>query len=319
MDTVIHPNLKLLSHSSSVLLHKCPRKFQLYRLMKKVVDDTVVEPHLDFGHWVGRGIQHYLITGNYNAAVMEMFTYCRGDLFDDDGKRDNKTFFHALVALDKFVEFRQTELQHYEVLQLTDGTYATELGFILECFDGFTYRGLLDALLINSLTNELVVLECKTSKYKNVHEAQYKNSGQGLGYSLITDIISQQLTAQGREVGSSWKVLYPIYKAGALEWEAFYFPKSNTERSRWLQTLIRDIQHIAEYAAEDYFPMHGENCYDFFRPCEYFGVCDMSDGALIGPLEAVKVVKDDEKKYAYRFKLEDVILSQQIKVTETEG
>lgn len=313
---VIHPNLKLLSASSSTLLHKCPRKFQLYRLLKVEKDPDTVEPHLDFGHWVGEGIQTYFVTGDYNKALMAMFLYNAGDLFSGDDKRDNKTFWHAIIALDRFVEFRHTELQHYDVVVL-DGKPAAELGFNLTCLDGFSYRGFLDLLLINNLTNELTTLECKTTKFKNVHEAIYKNSAQGLGYSLVTDIVAQKLTAEGRPVGSSWKVIYPVYKAGAMEWEAFYFNKSHANRARWLQLLLRDIQHIAEYAEADAFPMHGESCFDFFRPCEYFDLCDMHDSSLWPKgQQHVKELKDDPARYTYNFDLLAVIEAQQNKLEQ---
>lgn len=313
----MHPNLKLLSASSNVLLHKCPRKFQLYRMMKLAKDPDAVEVHLDFGHWVGEGIQQYLVTGSREKAMMAMLRFNKGDLFSEDGQRDKKTFWHALVALDKFIELRHSELQHHELVRLNSGP-AVELGFILNCIGDFSYRGFIDALLRNTITNELVVLECKTSKFKQVHDAQYKNSGQGLGYSLVVDAISAQLTAAGTPVGSAWKVMYPIYLAGAFEWELKMFPKGNSQRARWLSNLINDIQRVAEYAENNHFPMHGENCYDYFRPCEYFEVCEMSDSVLIGDEEKVAKLVDDESRYSFRFDMMELVAAQQAKLAEQE-
>jgi len=313
----MHPNLKLLSASSNVLLHRCPRKFQLYRMMKSLKDPDAVEVHLDFGHWVGEGIQQYLVTGSREKAMMAMLMFNKGDLFSEEGQRDKKTFWHALVALDKFMELRHSDLQHYELVHVADAP-AVELGFILNCVGGFTYRGFLDALLRNKLTNELVVLECKTSKFKQVHDAQYKNSGQGLGYSLVVDAISSQLTAAGTEVGSAWKVMYPIYLAGSYEWDLKMFPKGSSQRARWLSNLINDIQRVAEYDENSHFPMHGESCYDYFRPCEYFEVCEMSDSLLIGPEEKVKLIVDDEKRYSFKFDMMELVAAQQAKITDTE-
>ena len=315
----MHPNLKLLSNSSLVTVHKCPRKFQLYRMMKLIVDEDVTEIHLDFGHWVGEGIQQYLVTGSREKAMIAMLLFNKGDLFDDDEKlwKDKKTFWHALVALDKFIELRHSELQHYTLVDLHTGP-AVEVGFILNCIGGFTYRGFLDAILLNKLTNELVVLECKTSKFKSVHDAQYKNSGQGLGYSLVVDAIVPILQASGVEVKSSWKVLYPIYLAGAFEWETKWFTKNNSQRARWLSNLIHDIQHISEYVENEHFPMHGESCYDYFRPCEYFGLCEMSDKSLIGPIDKVKVLVDDDSRYSFKFDMMDLVKAQQEKLAAQE-
>lgn len=315
----MHPNLKLLSASSLNLAHTCPRKFQLYRMAKGVDAEQEGQRHLDFGHWVGYGIQQLLIHENVDRAMFETFLFNKGDIFDDNSgaEKDAKTFWHALIGVEKFNSLRIGELQHYDLVVLDTGP-AVEVGFILDCIGGFTYRGFIDGLLINRLTNELVVLECKTSKYKQVHDAQYRNSGQGLGYSLVVDAIAAKLRAQGREVASSWKVMYPIYLAGAMEWDIKWFHKSNAQRARWLMNLIIDIQHLSEFVEADYFPMHGESCFSFFRPCEYFELCEMKDSSLIGPIDKVPPLVDDESRYSFRFSMEELIAAQQAKLDEVD-
>lgn len=311
----IHPNCCLLSNSSCILLHKCPRKFQLYKLLKRV-DQDISNVDLDFGSWVGIGIQEYLVTGDEDAAAFKMMLSCKGDINDEAGERSKKTFGHALIALSKFVQLRNEELQDFDLVYLANGNPAIELGFILTCINGFTYRGFLDALLVNRITNELVVLECKTTKFKNIHEAVYKNSGQGLGYSLVTDAIASQLSTLARPIKSAWNVLYPIYKCGDASWEIFEFRKNNTQRAVWIQDLLIDIKQVQDYEEASHYPMRGESCYDFGRVCDYFDVCDMSDKVLIGPLEKVEVQKERADKYAFKFDLMELIAAQSAKMVE---
>lgn len=298
----IHPNLKLLSHSSDTLLHKCPKKYELYKLGGKL-DGEDNDQHLTFGDVVGVGVQDYLLHSSVNSAALTMFMRWHKMLDDEDGVRDKKTFWHCLYALDKFEGLRNSQLSHYE-LAAFNGKPALELGFSIDLGDGFFYRGFLDALFIDKIRNSLKVYEGKTTKFRNIHAAMFQNSGQGLGYSLVVDAISKQL---GMELGSSYDVLYAVYKTGAYEWETFNFSKSHTQRAMWLKNLLRDKQHIAEYAWDDYFPMHGENCFDFFRPCPHFGSCEISSW-LQYPKPVLTV--DDQSKYQFHFTLEELIDAQ---------
>lgn len=300
----IHPNFKLLSNHSSVLQHKCPKKFELYRLKGlQGKPDEDEDGHLTFGDMVGKAVQDYLTNGDIQRATFNLFCGWPVSIDDDRGVDAKKTFWHALYALDKFSGFRKTVLSNYNLV-LVDGKPATELGFIIDLGDGFTYRGFLDALLYDTILKKLIVLECKTTKYKNVHEANYKNSPQGLGYSLVLDAIAKLL---GIDQGASYKVLFPVYKTFAYEWELFTFPKSYTERAQWIRNILRDKQHIAEYALDGYFPMHGENCYDFFKPCTYFGVCSLGRDLLV-PNPKVQV--EDMSKYPFKFTIDEIIEAQ---------
>lgn len=300
----IHPNFKLLSHSSCVLFHKCPKKFELYKLLgKDGKEDEDTDGHLTFGEIVGTGIQDFLITDSLDRATFNTFLRWPGTIDDENGELSKKTFWHAIYALDKFSSFRKTALARYSLVTV-DGKPATELGFSIDLGDGFFYRGFLDALLYNNLTSKLAVLECKTTKYKNVHEANYKNSGQGIGYNTITDTIARKL---GIEQGASYEVLYPVYKTFPFEWELFPFSKNYSDRAMWIRNLLRDKQHVAEYAMDGYFPMHGENCYDFFRPCTYFDTCTLSRNLLV-PNPVLKIEKSE--KYPFKFSLEELINSQ---------
>lgn len=302
----IHPNLKLLSNNSSVLSHKCPRKYELYKLWppEQSTEDEDDE-HLNFGTVVGLGVQEYLRSSDERASKFYLFMAWNKFLDDAGGERSKKTFWHALHALERFIGFRKTALSKFK-LAYFNGQPATELGFSIDCGDGWFYRGFLDALLIDETNNELCVYEGKTTKNKDIHEAVYKHSGQGLGYSLLIDALAKLLGFGSS--GSSFKVRYAIYKSFAYDWELLVFNKTFTQRALWIKNIMLDKERITKYAEDGYFPMYGENCYDFFRPCKYFGICEMSNKYLVGENPVVKV--DDESKYPFKFNLMELIEAQ---------
>lgn len=311
---LIHSNLKLLSHSSSVLLHKCPRKYELYKLLPfdlRDMDEDDPDNHLGFGTLVGEGVQHYLQFDNEKKAAFQTFLNWKGDIDDDNGERKKKTFWHALYAVDKFTGFRKTALANYD-LAYFDGKPAIELGFSIDLGDGFFYRGFLDALLIDRVKRVLVPLENKTTGTREVHEATFKHSGQALGYSLVLDAIASQL---GQELGSSFKVLYCIYKTPSYEWELMPFAKTFTQRATWIKNLLVDKETVIRYAQDGFFPMHGESCYDFFRECKHFGTCEMSNKFLLAG--EIDERKEDESRYQFKFHINDLIDAQLAMHAET--
>jgi len=271
-------------------------------MLKPIQDPTDI--HLNFGSVVGIGTQTYLVTNSEEKALFSMFLAWKGELWSEDGTKAKKTFYHAMMALDAFTTWRHTELADYDVVYI-DGAPAIELGFSIECIEGFTYRGFLDALLINKKTNQLRVYEGKTTGTWNTSEAMYKNSGQGLGYSIMIDKLAQLLH---KDYTSDYEVFYAVYKCADREWESFSFRKSHTQRALWIRNLLRDIQHIIEYGEEEHFPMHGENCMAFGKPCEYFNVCEMKDTTLIRKEPPEQI--DPEEKYPYKFSLLEIVNNQ---------
>jgi hypothetical protein len=300
----IHPNLKLLSHSSTLTLHSCPRKYELYKLTPPRAQDEDGDEHLNFGSLVGLGTQEYLVHGDYNRTIMKMFTSWKEMLDDEKGEKAKKTFWHALGAIDNFIGIRSGPLSNFDVVYF-DNKPAIELGFSVDCGDGFFYRGFLDGLLLDKRRHELVVYEGKTTTGTALHEAMYQHSGQSLGYSLVVASIARKL---GLEVGASYRVIYSVYKSKVYEWELMPFVKNHTQRALWIKQVLVDKQHIVEYATDNYFPMHGESCYSFYRPCPHFGLCEMSNQNLIGDKVAVR--EDNPAKYQFHFSLKQLIEDQ---------
>lgn len=313
-DGSIHPNLKQLSHSSDNLLHACPRKYELYKLLPHVpglVEED--DHHTAFGSTVGIGIAELLTSRSINKATLLALTSWSNLLDSDDGERDRKTFWHAIHALNRFQGYQATELGHMELASL-NGRPATEIGFTIEAGDGFSYRGYIDAVLRDTRTSELVVYENKTTKSRVINEATFKNSGQALGYGLILDKIASQM---GMVLKSSYRVIYGVYKTGEMDWEFLKFMKSHTQRARWIKNLLINKQFIADRAADNYFPMHGESCYSFFRQCPYFGICEVGNDKMF-PRGNAAVKLERKEKYDFQFDLLEIIDSQLKKQEEEE-
>jgi len=258
----IDPRLKLLSHSSRTTLHKCPRKYQLYRLSATQVamaDQKEVEQGVTFayGKAVGIGVQSTMEDKTDDQIYLDTFLEWDTGLLDENPKQ-KKSFWLAIWAVQKFMVLRtQGFLDEYELVYY-QGKPAVELSFQIVLPNGYKYRGFVDAVLRHKVTGEIMVLENKTSS-GTANSAMFKNSGQALGYSVVLDILFPEM--------SSYIVLYLVYETKTMEYVELPFTKSLLQRALWLQELLIDTQLVTLYDSFDTYPMHGEACYDFFRDC----------------------------------------------------
>jgi len=186
----IDPRLKLISHSSRTTLHKCPRKYQLYRLSSQTITtDELKETEqgvtFAYGKAVGVGIQSTMESKSIDQVYIDTFLEWDVDLLDET-PRQKKSFWLALFAVQKFIALRDNGFLDCYELVYYQGKPACELSFQVLLPNGFKYRGFIDAVLRHKTTGAILVLENKTSS-GNANSAMYKNSGQALGYSVILD------------------------------------------------------------------------------------------------------------------------------------
>jgi len=302
----IDPRLKLLSHSSRTNLHKCPRKYQLYRLSSTTVsmtEEKEIEQGVTFayGSAVGVGLQSTMEGKTEDQIIMDTFLEWDVDLLDNN-PRQKKSFWEALFAVQKFMKLRAEEdfLDEYELVYY-DGKPAIELSFQIHLPNGYRYRGYVDGVLRHKETGEILVLEAKTSS-GTANPTMYKNSGQALGYSVVLDILFPELSA--------YKVLYLVYETRTHEYVQLYFEKSLLQRALWLQELLIDTRHIELYEEFETYPMHGENCLDFFRDCEYLGLCTMQTENMTKPLTQEILDKIADDTYMFEVDFFDLVQSQ---------
>jgi len=298
----IDPRLLLLSHSSRNTLHKCPRKYQLYRMnsLEQESADCLANDYqqltFDYGHVVGEGIQGILQGTSVDSLLLDGFLHWNVDIILRNPKQ-NKSFWEACLAIQQFKSIVDNGyLDDYELVYYTDSEGntkpAVELSFRINMPNGFKYRGFIDAVLRHKVTGAIVVLEDKTTSYREVNNAQYKNSSQAIGYSIILDTIYPGL--------SSYTVLYLVYSTPLKEFIELPFEKSSLQRALWLTELLLDCKQVELYEAFNTYPMHGESCYDFYRECEYLGLCTLNTTNLVKPLTQA-MLDNIEAKEVYDF------------------
>lgn len=301
----IDPRLLLLSNSSCSILNKCARKFQLYRLNSLSASSETEEQTLtfDFGAAVGYGIQNILQGKSIESTLFDIFVSWKGDI-EYINTKQSKSFWEALLAVQQFKTIKDSGyLNDYELVYWK-GKPAVELSFRIKLPNGFMYRGFIDAVLKHSLTNAVVCLENKTTSYRNVNPAQYKNSGQALGYSVVLDHIFPKL--------SSYQVLYLVYTTPRKEYIELPFDKNGLQRAEWLTEKLMETKKIEMYEELDHYPKNGDFCYDFYRECDYLGLCTLSTERLIKPLtkSMLREIEEQESNYDFDLDFFDLVESQ---------
>lgn len=296
------PRLQLLSYSSLLTLHSCPRRYQLYKLGTQAEDndaDGSQNVTFAFGHIIGDGVQQIFAGTSLDDVILNMFLGWHADLEDANDKQ-KKSFYLAVAAILKIHHMRQCGfLDDWEVMEYR-GKPAMELGFRITLPDGFRLRGYVDAVLRNRTNGKIMVLECKTSSASSINPITYKNSAQAVGYSVVLDVIAPEI--------SSYDVLYLIYLSKGMEYETYTFPKSYLQRALWVQELLLDIETIKLYDNSGIYPMRGESCFSFYRECEYMNTCTLKTQHLTQPYDPA--VPLDKEEYDVELTLMDLVNAQ---------
>ena len=308
--------LKYMSYSFNETLYICPRRFELDKLASRRSNNF----DFAFGHAVGAGTQKMMETGgDLTASIWEAFLFWDLELDDGSGAAKKKTFWFACAAVDSFSLLMNGPLKDWEVA-VFNGKPAAELSFRVDLGDGFGYFGHVDSALRNKTTGSLGVFEGKTTGLTNIDEAMWKNSNQSVGYSLILDTIAEQM---GLPEGNRYDVFYPVYKCGSMSWELLSFAKTYLMRADFIKSLLMDKEIISMYIAHGKFPKRGSGCYNFFRRCQHFDVCDMSNKMLLpkdGTVDRSEGVYGGlDEEHDFHFTLEQIIDAQIRRVSNSLG
>jgi hypothetical protein len=254
--------INCLSYSTQLTLHGCPRRFLLDKLTAEAHSEQTSNVDFLFGHAVGAGVQNFLATQDADKAIFEAFISWKGDLFIEGSQRKRKSFWYAMTAIQQFASLNI--LDGWKLAVMGNGQPAIEVAFSLNLENGYRYLGHIDVILEKD--GEFKILELKTTSATAVDEATYKNSAQAVGYSLVLDALKGK---------PNYTVMYLVYKTSAQEFEILEFFKTRIQRASWLLQLQIDCNILDTFRQIDFYPMHGESCHNFFRQCEYFGMCDM--------------------------------------------
>lgn len=306
------------SYSLLTNLHECPRRFELDKLQANSevpLDGTDVNLDFAFGHAVGAGIQTFAATKNLLAAQLAAFLAWRAphdaEKIDKRGNSTGKSLAHATYAVEKFAWFWQQELDEWEVVRLPNGKAATELAFAVDMQNGMYHFGHVDTVLRNKQSGSLAVWEGKTTQKELIGEAEYANSTQALGYSVIVDAIAQQIGATGTE----YEVFYIVYSAKTRNFQLLPFGKTRAQRAEWLQDVLLDQANIKTYQRIKFYPKRGESCVNQWgRTCHWFGNCTMHNESLFPGVEAPELSDvHGVESLDFLFTLDELVKSQQQK------
>lgn len=269
------PGVVNLSYSRLQNFHACPRKFFLREVVSADAGFSG-NVHTAFGSAFGAGVQEVLRSGNLQLGLLAAFA--SWDVgFSEEDKRSSKNIWTALMGVEKFYNHIYPELQEngYE-LATYKGKPGIELFYLIWYGDRYNDQGHIDIVLHNKRTNKLVVLELKSTS-KVSHPADWQNSEQTLGYSVVLD-------AMAREVGASagWEVEYLIYNPSpkldnpedGFGFTNYTFTKDSMIKTEYLIGRLMDIKSIELMFEHGYFPKRGNACISWNRVCDYFGRCD---------------------------------------------
>ena len=305
MNPSIDPRLQNLSYSGLLTFHTCPRLFQLEKLNAQVdaEEDYEASVTFAFGHVVGLGIQLHFEGFSEDQIYWRLFLHWAPDL-QATNEKQKKSFWLALGAIRNFLSMRAHGYLSEWELVYQDSKPATELSFVITLPNGFRYRGFVDGVLRHKVTGEIMVLEVKTTSATNLNPAQYKNSAQAVGYSVVLDHLFPEL--------SSYEVLYLVYCTKSLEYTSLPFTKSYLQRALWIQELLLDVELITLYESRGVYPMHGESCLQYYRECKFLQTCTMSTSLLTSPEtpESVEKRLQKESEYQIQVTVEELIQAQ---------
>jgi hypothetical protein len=308
----LHKHKNVVSNSILSSLHSCPRRFiqEKIKANNRELQGLPEQPNIDFvfGHSVGAGVQCYLAFDcNIEYGIFAAFLAWRYDF--DFGREDyyarkKKTIERALLAVQIFNHWWTANFSEWEIYRLPDGKPAVELSFCID-FGKYKYFGHIDLILRNKRTGRIAIGENKTTGYSNPHPAVYQNSGQALGYAIVLDKIVGQL--------ADYDVLYYAYSSVGEEWHHFPFAKTTAAKLEWVQDRFIDNGHVEQYFKLQHFPKNGGSCFQFNRPCQFFGDCDIVDRKR---MEALPVLDDVDAGYPVDFcvHVNDIIVQQAEKV-----
>lgn len=269
---VREPGVINLSYSRSKTLHECPRKFQLKE--KYATGVRTGNVHTAFGHAYAAMVQTYFQTLDFERSIVAgAAAWDLPDLWEEPPAKSAKCFEEVLIAFDCFIHqiYPIYFEGQWEIAKL-DGLPAVELVYYLAIGDKFAQQGHIDLILQHVSDGSLCVWEIKTSE-RITHPAQWSNSAQTETYTVLGDEIAHRYGLHNK-----YQVGYIIYNPKQEEnagHTVYHFPKPATAKIDCINTILLECTQIQSYEEAGFYPKNGDACYNFYRACELYGVCDM--------------------------------------------
>lgn len=301
-----------LSHSTMQMIRGCERRFQKAKLLRTTAprDES---PAMSFGKGYGAGVQHYLVLrteGYSEAESLDAAIYvCWASYFPslEDDKRFQERAIMLLIRAQPFLEARLREVDIAEF----NGKPASELSFKLEISDRYYYVGYLDLVTRSKETGRYSVVDIKTTSMRGDDLRPYfRNSDQGLSYSIVLDtIVGSELAA--------FDVSYWLTQLSYAKAELFNpthhemtFPYTIKDRFDWFLKLYLDVNYISALEQMTAYPKRGNNCMSFNRVCNFYHECNQT------ALDQPQVYVPDETEYDFTFELSDLLANHEKRLAE---
>lgn len=295
-----------LSESTLNLFNACERKFQLIRMLNTGSSEYTSSPATVRGNALGAGVQMYLLTGDMDRALAAAWLAYWPDLENRPELSCARTLNNLRAAQAQLDAIRE----RYEVA-VFDGKPAIELSFRLDTHTRWYDVGYIDVVMWDKKLKMFVVFELKTTGYNMLDlRPLYKNSSQALGYSIVLDKIAG---SEQNRFGVVYLVIRDKRSDPVPDVYLFEFPKTLTDRLRWFVTLGLDIERLERLSALGIFPMRGNSCVRFNRPCQFFGSCHMTSWD-----DDPRTVPPDTIEYQFRYNLQELIDSHLARVGREE-
>lgn len=309
------PRLKLTSYSSGLLLNGCLRKYQLTKLGSNGrANDHMTQLTYDFGHAVGEAVVDLLCGQTKEQVLWKLFCSWPNHIFFENEKQ-KKSLWHVVYAIEQFLLAREAGLlEDYELVYLDSGKPAAEVSFKIIFPNGFIERGYIDMILRHKYSGKYCIFDNKTSSARYLNSDQYTNSMQALGYSVVLNKIDPG------QVEVDYTVFYLVWMTFLERWEQFEFPKSEVHRAQWIQKKLWDmgtLERLLEVEGSyGMWPISGENCTSFGKPCKFLHECHRQTETLIAPLRQSDMNDEPLDRYGKPW---DIVIYAEELLRESDG
>lgn len=273
------PDYLRISHSSLQVESTCARKFEFIKFYprNRQYEDAYAA---DVGSALHRGLQHFLVHGDEDAAVWEFmkeFPY----RLEYSEKNDFRSLEAALSTLEEMMS--HPILDEYELATIeVDGEKrpAVEVPFEIRFPDlilpdgrALAYTGYVDLVMRHKMTERYRSVDIKTNRH-SVHdkEPKYKFDAQQDPYGLIVEHM-QGNQIDGFDVGYL-DCYIDLVNPDVSMWE---FEKTREHMEDWLLNIVLAFQRIQRYVELNHFPRTSGGCLAWNRPCPYFQICESKD------------------------------------------
>lgn len=280
------------SYSSRELFRTCERKYQL----TKLVGTKPAQEYKDYfshGHGFGEGVAHYLLTGSKTESIFK----CWMAYWPIVDTEEYNAYVSCVLLEAAFFKLDKIRAD-YEVA-IFNGKPAVELSARININADIYDIAFIDVVLRHRATGKYAIFECKSTSLNLTDlDPAYRNSGQGLGYSIILDAIAGADQA-------SFEVIYFVgqmkqKRLDEIKFHVFHYQKTLKDRLDWFLTLGIDIEALQKMLQFNYFPMRNK-CLAYNKVCTYFGNCHLRKTDQPRPVEP------DTNTYQFEFFLDDIV------------